>query len=384
MSDKPSIYTKRELRRVGVAVTLIAVLGTIIIIGMTIVMGHYNSLAHSGPKAVVDGVAIGLLIGARGRWRLLALVGVVYGLVLLVQVGLFYLLPIMTLAGIAATAVGRTTSSLHRPAAIALAAITYELIAGTGGAVRIVFGTRGDEPLIWLLWAAELPCRIAGSIVGVALAHRMIARWNVGAAVGEPSDAGVPRARHIPSNDIRERGVAAAAVRLCVLVIATIVPLWIDQVALLATFAFAAIVYGLWAGLRRHLVGVAAMFLFGWLIFGTLSYVWHHDVSRVVELLKTLVLRFLPMTISAVVLVETCRSVDLLRLFRRMGLGPIVLLPLSHVVRQAPVLKRDWMHSLRRLRASGRWFWFFRAPRETARLLVGEPFRKLAAQLIEA
>ena len=51
-------FTRRELQRVGAAVLLMAVLGTIIIIGMTIAMGHYNTLAHAGPKAVIDGVAV--------------------------------------------------------------------------------------------------------------------------------------------------------------------------------------------------------------------------------------------------------------------------------------------------------------------------------------
>jgi len=379
--SESNTFTKRELQRVGAAVLLIAVLGTIIILGMTIAMGHYNSLAHAGPKAAIDGIAIGLLIGRRGRWRLLGLVGIVYGLVLLCQVGLLYLLPIMTVAGVAAAAVGRVISPMHRPLAIAAAVATYELLAGTGGAVRIVFGTRGDEPLIWALWIGEEALRALGGVIGVVVAHRMLAGWSKPRETELSSSDFAPGTRR----DNRQPGVGAAALRLTVLIGATILPLSIRHTPSLCAFAGIAVAYALWAGLRRQLVHLFLMFLFGWLVFSGLSIAWHQDLHRVTEIAESLVLRFLPMTLSAAVLVETTRSVDLLRCFRAIGMGPVVLLPLSHVVRQAPVLRREWFGSLRRLRlSSGGRFWLLRRPREAARLLIAQPFRKLAAQLIEA
>lgn len=60
-------FSLRELSRVGTATTMLVVVGTAIVVVMTIMLGHYNSLAHCGPKAVLDGAIIALLIGRHGR-----------------------------------------------------------------------------------------------------------------------------------------------------------------------------------------------------------------------------------------------------------------------------------------------------------------------------
>ena len=72
-------FAADELRRVGIAAAIAVVSPIAIVLALMPIVG-YNGLAHCGPRAVVSGATIGLLIGDRGRWRALALLGVVLGL----------------------------------------------------------------------------------------------------------------------------------------------------------------------------------------------------------------------------------------------------------------------------------------------------------------
>lgn len=220
-------FTPRELARVGIAATMIVFGGTVIILLMIMLLGHYNSLAHSFPKAVLDGAVIALLLGRSGRWRCLALLGVVYGLVLLMQVGVAYLPPVLALAGLLGVLAGATAGWVRRWLGVLVAAAAFEWAAGLGSPLKIFFGT-GDanEPFLWGLWFAEWPLRISGAVVGVLLAWRWAARWEG----GEPDiDDATPRlhaTRRGP--DRRVRGVKPAALRLGMLLASTIIPMALE------------------------------------------------------------------------------------------------------------------------------------------------------------
>ena len=382
-----------ELRRVGTAATMVVVCGTIIIITMTMMLGHYNSLAHSGPKAVLDGAVIGLLVGRRGRWRCLALLGIVYGLVLLLQIGVFYLVPVMATAGIVAAGVGRAVSIAHRATAVVVAAIVYELLAGCGAPIKIYFGTGGrHEPFLWGMWFAEWPLRIIGAAAGVWLAGR----WRRRRADAQAADDSVAEvdasspdhdvvSTHLPSLP-RARGVGAAALRLSVSILACVVPMMVESGRVLGLLAIASIGYALWAGLRRQIFGAMIGLLWGWLVFGLFSYLWHQDTARVADMLRTLVLRFTPITLASMVLVATTRPVDIVRLLRRCGVSRVILLPLASVIRDLPASRRELRRTMARLRRDGVWtgpLSLFRRPVPVIKGLFGPSVRRWADQLGE-
>lgn len=386
--DASGVFSLTELRRVGTAATMLVIGGTAIIIVMTMALGHYNSLAHALPKAVLDGAVVALLIGRRGRWRSLALLGTVYGLVLLLQIGVVYLLPVMAVAGVVAALVGRVAGLAHRAIAVILAAVVYEVLAGFGAPLKIHFGTGGaHEPFVWGLWFAEWPLRIAGAAAGVWLAQR--SAHDVSATRGEGSTGSTPMAVRTPPRDRRivARGRGAAAIRLAASVVACVLPMMLESGVALGAVALAAVAYALWAGLRWRIVHVMAGLFWGWLIFGVLSYLWHQDTGRAVDMLRTFVLRFMPLTLASLVLVTTARPVDVIRVLRRIGVGGVVLIPVAGVVRSIPRSRREMNDAIARLRHEGVWrgpWSLLRRPVRISRHLLGPQLRRWRHELAEA
>ncbi len=361
-------FSLRELNRVGAAAAMMVVAGTIIISSMTMALGHYNSLAHSGPKAVLDGVAIALLMGKIGRWRCLALLGIVYGLVLMLQIGVVYLLVVMIVAGAGAAGVGWLFSRLHRLTAVGLAAVTFELLAGCGAPVKIMLATRhGDEPFLWMMWFAEWPLRIIGALVGVMLAQRWLARQR--AQTAAPM---VTSSEQMPVNSMTEsagtepglahhrgpgikpaRGRAAAGLRLALAMLACALPMVLESWSAITAAALLYFAYGWWAGLRKQLLGVIVGLLWGTLVFAAASFLWHHDKARVLDLFRTFTLGLAPLAISAPVLILTTRPVDLIRVLRRCLVPNVVLIPVAQIAREVPRSRKRLAHDLAALRKEG-------------------------------
>lgn len=372
------MFTSKELKRVGVAATMLVVCGTVVIIAMTMMLGHYNSLAHSGPKAAVDGVVIALLIGQHGRWRCLTLLGVVYGLVLLLQVGVFYLLPVTVVAAMLAAVAGRCVEPLHRPAAIVLAAITYELLAGCGAPIKIYFGTGGrSEPFLWGMWFAEWPLRIVGAAVGVWLAGR-IRRSD--AIASESISTSSP-----PSRPKNHRSLPAGIAILMSLIACTL-PLFIESGWILGLLAAAYIAYALLAGVRWGIFHAGLAMLWGWIVFGAFSYAWNRDLAIVFDFGRTLVLRFAPLTLGSIVLVTAVRPIEMLRFLRRLRLPAAVLIPFTMVMRSIPQARMTMRASIQRLRDQGHWrgpLSLFRRPGMIFRELLAPQVNRWARQLCD-
>lgn len=382
----PRLFTAAELRRVGVAATMIVVCGTIIIVAMTIALGHYSTLSHCGPKAVLDGAVVAMLIGKTGRWRCLALLGVVYGLVLLLQVGVFYLLPVMALAGLISAGAGWSVAWVHRGAALVMAAAMYELLCGFGTPIQIYFATGGSrEPIIWGLWFAEWPLRMGGAILGVWLMNRWLQTSPTPQANESRIATSLP-ATWTPRNAAcRTRSASAAAICIVFCIIACTLPMAINSAKILAGLALLYVMYAWWAGLRRGMLRALAGVCWGWLAFGLMSYLWHHDLARVLDLGRTLVLRFMPLTMASTVLASTVRPVDLFRLLRKWHLSSVILLPLSTVARNLPRSRRIAHQSVLELKARG---WntplaIVRRPAAIVRILLGAQWTVWSEQLLE-
>jgi hypothetical protein len=383
-NERGNVFRMGELKRVGSAVTMLVICGTLIIVAMTMMLGHYNSLAHAGPKAVLDGAVIALLLGQHGRWRCLALTGVVYGLVLLLQVGVFYLLPVMIFAGVVAAGAGRAMETLHRGAAVLLAATLYELLAGLGAPIRIYFGTNGQsEPLVWGLFFAELPLRAIGAIVGVVVARRWRISRNIATELETTSQSvAYANVARLP----KAKGRRAAAIRLTACLIACTLPMFIESTRFLGLLALLYLLFALRVGLRKGAMHAVLGLVWGWLVFGLLSYAWHQDFARVMDLLRTLVLRFMPAALSGAVLVTTVRPIDLIRLLRVLRVGGIVLIPLSSVLRSIPQSQRILRNSIQELRAQGHWrgpISAVRNPRIILRRVLAPQLKRFAEQMAE-
>lgn len=362
----------RELNRVGTAATMMVIAGTMIVLVITMMLGHYNSLAHCGPKAVLDGLALTLLIGNQGRWRSLALLGVVYGLVLVLQVGVVYLLLVMVLAGSAAAGVGRLASTLNRTLALGLAVVTFEILAGCGAPIKILLATRhGDEPVLWMMWFAEWPLRTAGALTGFWLARRWLKRAS---RADGTRDALVPAASHpviagatssatngsgtaarAKSMMRRVHGLRPAALRLSAAVVACMVPILLESWLALGLAAGAFLVYGWWAGLGRRVLGVLIGLAWGWLIFAFASFLWHRDQARAVDLVRSFMLGMLPIAVAAPTLILTTRPVDLIRVLRRCRIPAVALIPVAHIARQVPVARARLAADMATLRDRGLW-----------------------------
>jgi hypothetical protein len=326
---------------------MMVVLGTAIIVVQSMLTG-YNSLAQAAPKAIVDGAVVALLIGRRRRWRQLALLGPVYGLVLLGQTGVIYLPPIMTLAAACAAVAGAALSRLGRAAAIAAAAVVFELLAGAGRPLHIYFGTGGgDEPLLWLLYLLEWPLRIGGALVGVWIGLRCVAA---------PAAGPAPRpARPAGRRPRRAVGRIGPGLTLTIAILGCLVPMLIEPWSALAVAAGAYVLFAWLAGVRRGLLLAIGGLLWVWVFYAAASYLWHHDWARVIDLLRTVVLRFMPLTCSAAAIMTTVRPVELVRVLRRWRLSPVILLPLASALRALPPARRRLIEDLGSLRAGREW-----------------------------
>jgi hypothetical protein len=381
---KPA-FTAAELKRVGTAATMLVVCGTIVILAMTMVLGHYNSLAHSGPKAVLDGAVIGLLMGRRGRWRCLTLLGTVYGLVLLLQVGVFYLLPVTMLAAALAAVAGRAVDVVHRGAALVVAAVVYELLAGCGAPIKIHFGTGGsNEPFIWGLWFAEFPFRVAGATIGVWLAMRWQQRGSRMSREPLAALPAAPLARTAGAN--RTRGVAGASLRVSACLLACVLPMRIESPLALGVIALGYLIYALCCNVGWRALHAIIGLVGGWLVFAALSYAWHRETDRVLDLSRTLVLRFAPLTLASIVLVTTVRAVDMIRLLRRGRISGVVILPFAAVVRGVSHSRRSIRQAIESLRAGGLWTGpasLLRHPILITRSLLAPHVRRWADELVE-
>jgi hypothetical protein len=385
-------FSRKELRRTGVAALMLVVGGFVVIMGMTIAMGFYSSLAHSGPKAVVDGAVLTLLI-YRGRWRCLSLVAIVYGLTLLLQLGNPYVFGVITIAGLTAAALGRLLSPLGFWLAIAVATVAYEILAGFGMPIRILLSTEGDEPILWVIWFAEWPLRAAGALIGVWLAARYLRnrgedRGMAPAAAATSAPVAVlsagSRTADARTKGKRTNGQWSAGLRIGMSIVACFLPMVLQSWTWLVVVACVYLIYAILAGLRWGAVNTLLGLLYGWIVFSGASYLWHHDWDRVVDLLRTFVIRFVPLMLSSAVLVMTVRPIDVMRLLRTLRCPGVIVLPLSHVFRGIPDSRREFGNSIASLRRDGVWrgpLSIFRRPRTIARSLLGPQFRRWADEL---
>ncbi|MCC6680758.1 MAG: hypothetical protein IT445_07635 [Phycisphaeraceae bacterium] len=377
------LFTPRELGRVGAATAIMVFGGTTIVLLMLMLLGHYSSLSHCGPKALLDGAVIALLAGQKGRWRCVALLGAVYGLVLLIQVGVPYLPLVLAIAGLLGAVGGAAGGAVHRRLGILLAAMLFEWGAGLGAPLKIYFGTSdANEPFLWGLWVAEWPLRLGGAAAGALLAGRL-----TGKADGDVVVLPTVR-RDADARRRRVRGVRPAALRLSALLAASIVPLMLERWDLLIVIFALTLAYALWLGPRQAVLWTLPAVAWGWFVFTAASYLWHRDPARVVDLLRTFALRFGPMALASVVLVSTARPVDVWRVLRRMSIpgAGMVLLPLAVVLRQIPHTGREIRQRLTLLRRHGHWrgpLSLLRRPRLLWRELFSRPLRRFADQLAE-
>ena len=390
--DARPTFTGHEMGRVGRAATMMIVGGFAIVMAMTVALGHYNSLAHSGPKAVLDGAVIALLIGQRCRWRCLALLGIVYGLAIVVQVGVPYLAVVLGVAAVVAAALGRASSVLSRPFAVLIAAACYEWLAGFGAPIKIYFGTGdGREPFLWGMWLAEWPLRLAGAPLGVWLAWRwMQRRANADVSIQDWPQSTDPVDDRAPgrANAARVPGQASAALRLIAAILACVVPMILQTWWALGTVAVAYLLYALWVRLDwRFLAAAAGTLIVGWALYATASYLWHHDANRVVNLIRTFVLRLAPLALASLVLVSQVRPLDVLRVLRRLRISSVVLLPFATVLRSLPTARRDVQYGVEHLRQRHSQkpvsLTMLRYPRYSFGVLFSRPLRRWAEQLQE-
>jgi hypothetical protein len=399
-SAEGEIYTRSEMRRVGTAAMMLVVGGYVIIIGITMAMGFYSSLAHSGPKAVLDGAVVGLLLLNKGRWRCWTLVGLVYAFSLLLLLGNPYVFAVIAMAALIGSGFGRVTEPLFgRTVAVAVTAVMYEVLAGFGMPIRILLSTDGREPILWNMWFAEWPLRIAGALVGVSLAVKFLRRratqgpreFEIDArepAVDVPADLDAPARRGHPGGVVapRARGIRAAGVRVAMSLIACFLPVMIERWSLLGLVALVYVIYAFWAGLKWRGFYALLGLLYGWAVFAGASYLWHQDWHRSFDMLRTFALRFAPLALASTVLATTVRPVDMVRLLRRCFIPGVIVLPLSHVLRGIPQSRREFGQSIARLRRDGTYrgpLSILRRPRAIARGLLGPQFRRWADQLAE-
>ncbi len=392
---------------------MLVVGGFVIIMGMTIAMGFYSSLAHCGPKAVLDGAVIALLMH-KSRWRCLSLAAIVYGLVLLLQLGNPYVFAVIALSGLIAASVGRVLSPISFGLAVGVAAVVYEIFAGFGMPIRIWLSTDGNEPILWGMWFAEWPLRMIGAIVGVWLAMRFLRDRAANdlvapvalrvpsetppTSIGMPQigdvtapsvtsiDSATPARDGVSAKSTRGKGRLAAGLRIGMSFVACFLPMLLNSWVALSIVAGLYLMYGVMAGLRWRALQALAGLVYGWVVFAGASYLWHQDFDRVIDLLRTFVLRFIPLAVSSAVLVLTVRPVDVVRLLRTIRTPGVIILPLSHVFRGIPHSRRQFGASIARLRRDGVWrgpLSIFRRPRAIARGLLGPQFRRWANELAD-
>lgn len=392
-AEPDGLFRRQELIRIGAAATMIFCGSAAIVLALMPLVG-YSGLAHAGPRAVLHGMVISLLIGQSTRWRCLALLGVVLGLFLgFIQPAIAPLFPIFALAGGTGAGVGKGLSRLPRWMSLACAAVCFELLTSLGAPLRILFATKdGHEPLLWAAWLAEWPLRIAGSIIGVWLAIQWLKRRqsiNQSTTVGDDS---LSRTRPVsqsasagtrPAGKIDQKFTALA---LLAAIFACILPMIAQGWATLTAIAGAYLIYAWFMGLRRSLLHIVAALTWGWLIYAAGSYLWHRDIDRVIDLGRTVVLRFAPMALAALVIITRIRPLEVLRVLRRLKISPLVLIPLSDLLRSGPRAKRDVRAAWGQLQESGvirgRWS-VIRRPRLIIAGLFGPTLRHWADRLVE-
>lgn len=393
-SDESPSTLIRSLNRVGIAATLM-IAGGIAIVLMLMPLVGYNSLAQSLPKAILDGVVLMLLMGQRTAWRYLALLGVAVGLFLgFVMPAYPHLLVLMSVASGCAMAAGWTVERMRlgRFAAVVTAGIAWVLLTSTGKPLQIWLGTAdGNEPLLWSLYFAEWPLRIIGVTLGISLIQRgwlsedaSVREPLISAAATAPGSSRTRKLRGVWSRQEETRRAAFAAV---LALAACSLPMIAQQWWQLSVIMLAFVVMTVLLGLRQAGFHAAIAVTWGWLIFALASLLWHGEVWRAMDLGRTFWLRFMPMTLCAMLIITTIRPVAMFRLFRQVRLPAVVLLPVATVLRLLPAVGRDLRHEVAMLKSSGVWTSRWSVLRQPVRIgsaLLERSLGRLARDLRES
>ena len=364
-SGRPARFEPRELRRVAAAVTL-NISGIIAIVLLLLPIVGYNSTAQALPKAMLDGAVLSMLIGTRGRWRLVALFGVVNGMFLAFVVpAIPPLLAIYAMAGFAAMCVGHTLDRISRQLAIVLASSTFAVLAGIGIAIQVWFASRdGHEPFLWSLVAIEIAIRAIGAPLGTIVGRRCLRALTASAECRVPSaelnTASSFGIRHaaLGISKRRVRMEVSPAYTLVVLVAAMvgcIAPLLVENVWLLGAIALSYAILAIAVNQAKTVISVALVMIWGWMFYGSCSFLYHHDWHRVADFGRSLALRFFPMATIALVMIRTIRPVAVVRLLRRARVSGAILLPLAIVLRAVPNTRREIIAAIGRMKVQGLW-----------------------------
>jgi hypothetical protein len=199
-------------------------------------------------------------------------------------------------------------------------------------------------------------------------------------------DAGVASTHSCAHPQFRSKGTLAAAIRVGASLVACVLPMFIEDIKVLGFVAAIYLLYALRAGVGKKVLGAVLGLFAGWMIFGLSSYLFHRDVNIVIDMLRTFVLRFAPLTLASIVLVTTTRQVDVTRLLRTCGFGAAVLLPLSSVLRDIPRSTRELRAGFERLRQEGTWtgpLAALRHPRAVLEGLLGGSVRRWAREMTD-
>jgi len=386
---RASFFESREVKRVGIASTLM-IAGVIAVVLTLLPVFGYSSLAQAFPKSIVDGGVVGLLVGLSGRWRTLILLGAVVGLFLgTVMPAIPVLFVVYGVAGLLAAFAGKSFDSIDRRCAIAVAGLVFTTIAGGLFPLQVILGTKeGDEPILWMFYGLECFVRVPGSIIGGMLAVRYLhapkrAKPAVQTLRQQPADA-IPQTklsddpaqspRRSESSKSarrkRSRDPYLAAFLLVMTVLGSTLLLAVENAMILGSVVCIYISIALAMRKPLAVVVVSLTLLWTWAIFATASYVWHQDLDRVVDLGRTLFLRFFPMTMGAVLIVSSVSPVAMFKVLRVARLPGVLLLPFSQILRAAPLLTRDIKSRSDQLRKQGIWqgrFFPLRRPVFTAK-----------------
>jgi hypothetical protein len=381
-------YQTRELRRVAAAATLnIAGIVAVVLLLMPIV--GYNSTAQALPKSMLDGAILAMLVGSRGRWRSVALFGVVVGLFLAFVIPAIPPLALVyALAGAAAMAAGFVVDRLHRRLAVAACAGVFATLAGAGIAVQVYFASHdAKEPFLWSLVGLEIALRAVGAPVGTLIGWSWLKRMNERRA-SDDTDA-LARSTVARRTVRRVRMSVSPAYTLVVLAAAMLgctLPMFIESGWMLAGLAMSYAVLAIAVNQGRCVLSVLAVMTWGWAFYGGASYLWHQDPQRVLDFGRTLVLRFFPMATIALVMIRTVRPVAVLRLLRRARVSGAVLLPLAMVLRTVPNARREIVAGIDGMKASGQWdgrLTPLKHPIRVSRGVIGPLIRRWGGMLSE-
>ena len=328
--------------------------GIIAVVLLLLPIVGYNSTAQAFPKAVIDGLVLAMLIGRQGRWRTVALLGGVVGTFLaFVMPAIPPLLAIYAIAGFVAAGAGWTLSRVSRRIGITVASMLFSVFAGAGIAAQVYFASHDRrEPFLWSLVGIELLLRSLGAPLGVLIGRRWAKRL---AERGPLPPQAIARATAKPR---RVREAVSPAYTLVILsagLVGCTVPMFVQNVWLLAGIAIAYALLAIAVNQAKVVVQVAAVLVWGWAFYGLCSYGWHRDASRVLDFGRTLGLRFFPLAAVALIMIRTVRAVAIVRLLRRARVSGAVVLPLSMVLRAVPTARRDIIAGIDTMKAQGVW-----------------------------